>query len=110
MLCLLAIDLLLASFYFNVGDLLPYSTIRYLGILNDNNMLADDNVYYRDIDLDHADFALDLAHPFQLCGPLRLGFRQLDNKCWLASPLYMLTITDPQLARKLAGDTVITLK
>lgn len=110
MLCLLAIDLRLASFYFNVGDLLPYSTIRHLGMLDGNNMLADDNVYYRDIDLDHADFALDPTRSFQLRGSLRLGFRQLDNERWPASPLYTLTITDPQLARKLAGDTVITLK
>ncbi|MDA4747701.1 virulence factor SrfB, partial [Enterobacter hormaechei] len=47
---------------------------------------------------------------FQLRGPLRLGFRQLDNERWPASPLYTLTITDPQLARKLAGDAVINLR
>lgn len=75
MLCLLAIDLRLASFYFNVGDLLPHSTIRHLGMLDGNNMLADDNVYYRDIDLDHADFALDPTSYFQQCSPLRLWFR-----------------------------------
>ena len=110
MLCLLAIDLRLESFYFNVGDFQPYSTIRHLGMLDGNNMLADDNVYYRDIDLDRADFALDPAGSFQLRGPLRLGFRQLDNERWPASPLYTLTINDAQLARKLAGDAVITLR
>jgi len=110
MLCLLAIDLRLESFYFNVGDFQPYSTIRYLGMLDGNNMLADDNVYYRDIDLDRADFALDPAGSFQLRGPLRLGFRQLDNERWPASPLYTLTINDAQLARKLAGDAVIGLR
>jgi len=110
MLCLLAIDLRLESFYFNVGDFQPYSTVRHLGMLDSNNMLADDNVYYRDIDLDRADFALDADNCFQLRGPLRLGFRQLDNERWPASPLYTLTITDAQLARKLAGDTVISLR
>ncbi|CAI2530080.1 Uncharacterized protein conserved in bacteria, putative virulence factor [Serratia liquefaciens] len=110
MLCLLAIDLRLESFYFNVGDFQPYSTVRHLGMLDGNNMLADDNVYYRDIDLDRADFALDPAGCFQLRGPLRLGFRQLDNPRWPASPLYTLTITDPLLARKLAGDAVISLR
>ncbi|PJN91898.1 virulence factor SrfB, partial [Bacillus sp. mrc49] len=79
-------------------------------MLDGNNMLADDNVYYRDIDLDRADFALDPAGCFQLRGPLRLGFRQLDNPRWPASPLYTLTITDPLLARKLAGDAVISLR
>jgi hypothetical protein len=110
MLCLLAIDLRLESFYFNVGDFQPYSTIRHLGMLDSNNMLADDNVYYRDIDLDCADFALDPDSSFQLRGPLRLGFRQLDNPRWPASPLYTLTITDAALARKLAGDAVISLR
>ena len=110
MLCLLAIDLRLESFYFNVGDFQPYSTIRHLGMLDSNNMLADDNVYYRDIDLDCADFALDPDSYFQLRGPLRLGFRQLDNPRWPASPLYTLTITDAALARKLAGDAVISLR
>lgn len=110
MLCLLAIDLRLESFYFNVGDFQPYSTVRHLGMLDSNNLLADDNVYYRDIDLDRADFALDADNCFQLRGPLRLGFRQLDNERWPASPLYTLTITDAPLARKLAGDTVISLR
>jgi hypothetical protein len=110
MLCLLAIDLRLESFYFNVGDFQPYSTIRHLGMLDGNNMLADDNVYYRDIDLDRADFTLDPSGGFQLRGPLRLGFRQLDNERWPASPLYTLAITDPQLARKVAGDATIGLR
>ena len=43
-------------------------------MLDGNNMLADDNVYYRDIDLDRADFALDPAGSFQLRGPLRRAF------------------------------------
>ena len=77
-------------------------------MLDGNNMLADDNVYYRDIDPDRADFALDPAGSFQLRGLLRL--RQLDNERWPASPLYTLTINDAQLARKLAGDAVITLR
>ncbi|CAI2517903.1 Uncharacterized protein conserved in bacteria, putative virulence factor [Serratia ficaria] len=110
MLCLLASGLRLGSFYFNVGDFQPYSTLRHLGMLDGNNMLADDNVYYRDIDLDRADFTLDPHGRFQLRGPLRLGFRQLDNPRWPASPLYTLTIADTQLARRLAGDAVISLR
>lgn len=110
MLCLLASGLRLGSFYFNVGDFQPYSTLRHLGMLDGNNMLADDNVYYRDIDLDRADFTLDPHGRFQLRGPLRLGFRQLDNPRWPASPLYTLTIADAQLARRLAGDAVISLR
>ncbi|VEA73659.1 Uncharacterized protein conserved in bacteria, putative virulence factor [Serratia rubidaea] len=81
MLCLLALDLRLGSFYFKAGDFQPYSTLRYLGMLDARQSLSDANIYYRDIDLDRRDFSLD-ARAFSLHGPLRLGFRQLDNERW----------------------------
>ena len=109
MLCLLALDLRLGSFYFKAGDFRPYSTIRYLGMLDARQSLSDDNVYYRDIDLDRRDFMLD-NRAFTLRGPLRLGFRQLDNARWPASPLYSLHIVDTQLARRLAGSAVLQIR
>lgn len=109
MLCLLALDLRLGSFYFKAGDFQPYSTLRYLGMLDARQSLSDANVYYRDIDLDRRDFSLD-ARAFSLRGPLRLGFRQLDNERWPASPLYSLQIVDAQLARRLAGNAVLQVR
>ncbi len=110
MLCLLALDLRLSSFYFRAGDFQPYSTIRYLGMLDADSVLSSSNVYYSDIDLDQPDFALDRKTSFQIRGGLCLGFRQLDNDRWPASPLYSLTITDQALARKIAGDSVLRVK
>lgn len=109
MLCLLALDLRLGSFYFKAGDFQPYSTIRYLGMLDAQQALTADNVYYRDIDLDAAEFMLDAAR-FPLRGPLQLGFRQLDNDRWPATPLYNLSIVDAQLARRLASNDVLHLR
>lgn len=110
MLCLLSLDLRLNSFYFKAGDFQPYSTIRYLGMLDSNNALTAENVYYSEIDLDQPDFQLDQQVSFQMRGPLCLGFRQLDNDRWPASPLYTLSISDHKLARRIAGDNVLTLK
>lgn len=110
MLCLLSLDLRLNSFYFKAGDFQPYSTIRYLGMLDSHNALTADNVYYSDIDLDQPDYQLNQQVSFQMRGPLCLGFRQLDNDRWPASPLYTLSISDHKLARRIAGDNVLTLK
>ncbi|OVZ92941.1 virulence factor SrfB [Yersinia frederiksenii] len=110
MLCLLALDLRLAGFYFKAGDFQPYSTIRYLGMLDNSDALTDENVYYRDIDLDSADYTLPSEVRFQVRGTLCLGFRQLDNDRWPASPLYSLSIVDQELARKVAGDSVLHVR
>ncbi|MGM3172568.1 virulence factor SrfB [Dickeya lacustris] len=110
MLCLLALDLRLPGFYFKAGDFEPYSTVRYLGMLDNGNTLTTDNVYYNDIDLDDADFTLNAQPGFEVRGSLCLGFRQLDNERWPASPLYSLSIVDPELARKVAGDSVLRVR
>jgi len=110
MLCLLALDLRLSSFWFRAGDFEPYSTIRYLGVLDDNAMLSDDNLCYREIDLDSSSFALDRKSSFRIRGNVCLGFRQLENERWPASPLYSLSINNPQLARKVAGESVLRIR
>ncbi|WP_312111206.1 virulence factor SrfB [Pantoea septica] len=110
MLCLLALDLRLNSFWFRAGDFEPYSTIRYLGVLDENQALTDDNLCYSDIDLDDRGFALDRKSSFRIRGNVCLGFRQLDNDRWPASPLYSLTLNDAQLARKVAGESVLRVK
>ncbi|CNH54294.1 virulence factor SrfB [Yersinia pekkanenii] len=110
MLCLLALDLRLSGFYFKAGDFQPYSTIRYLGMLDSSDALSKDNVYYRDIDLDSTDFTLSSDVRFQVRGSLCLGFRQLENDRWPASPLYTLSIVDQALARKIAGDSMLHVR
>ena len=110
MLCLLALDLRLSSFWFRAGDFEPYSTIRYLGVLDENQALTDDNLCYSDIDLDDQGFALDRKSSFRIRGNVCLGFRQLDNDRWPASPLYSLTLNDARLARKVAGESVLRVK
>jgi hypothetical protein len=58
MLCLLAEKSRLNNFFFRTANFKPYSTIRYVGMLDGNNVIKDSNVAYRDVDLDSADFQL----------------------------------------------------
>ncbi|MEQ4694523.1 virulence factor SrfB [Providencia manganoxydans] len=111
MLCLLAENSRLLNFYFSIGNFRPYSTVRYLGMLDSHNTLSDDVVYYRDIDLDRPDYQLDEQTSFEARGAVRLGFRQLNNARWPASPLYTLRIKNPKLAQKLSVENgVIRMK
>ncbi|CQH00190.1 putative virulence factor [Yersinia enterocolitica] len=79
-------------------------------MLDSNDALTDENVYYRDIDLDSTDFTLPSDVRFQVRGTSCLGFRQLDNDRWPASPLYTLSIVDQELARKVAGDGALYVR
>ncbi len=79
-------------------------------MLSSSHTLTTENVYYRDIDLDSADYKLPSDVHFQLRGSLSLGFRQLDNDRWPASPLYTLSIVEQELARKIAGNSVLSVK
>ena len=110
MLCLLALDLRLSSFWFRAGDFEPYSTIRYLGMLDENQALTDENLCYSEIDLDDPGYVLDKKRSFRIRGNVCLGFRQLDNDRWPASPLYSLTLNDATLARKVAGESVLRIR
>ena len=106
MLYSLAGDLRLPHFNFKAADIQAYSTVRYLGILEDDS-LYDENIWYRDIDLDSPQGTLDSERAFPVRGNVRLGFRQLDNARWPATPLYTLTINSPQLTKAVAGDSVL---
>ncbi|WP_017346086.1 virulence factor SrfB [Pantoea sp. A4] len=110
MLCLLALELRLNSFWFRAGDFEPYSTIRYLGILDESATLSEQNTCYHALDFDDAQHQLDPQASLTVNGSVCLGFRQLENDRWPASPLYSLTINDAALARKVAGVSTLQVK
>nr|WP_318381668.1 virulence factor SrfB [uncultured Enterobacter sp.] len=111
MLCSLALDLRLPRFNFKAADIGAYSTVRYLGVLDNTvNTLRDENVWYQDIDLDKPGAKLDARLHFPLRGNVTLGFRQLANARWPATPLYTLSINSPDLAKAIAGDGVLNVR
>ncbi|MBB3103008.1 virulence factor SrfB [Azomonas macrocytogenes] len=106
MLCLLSRSLRLPNFFFRVAALKPYSTLKYLGLIDNNNVVKDSNVYYRGIDLDDPEYELPES-TFDMRGTMRLGFRQLSNERWSAAPLYTLSIENQKLREEVASKGLV---
>lgn len=106
MLCFLSKNLRLPNFYFRSSNMDLYSTVKYIGLLDNLNMIKKENVYYQDIDLDNPDYDFpDLS--FEIRGTTRLGFRQLEVERWPASPIYILTIENSEVAKRLSAEGVV---
>lgn len=95
----------LPNFFFRSDDFQPYSTLRYLGMMDDNGIIKSEDVYYSDINLDDPDYELSEA-AFEMRGTMRLGFRQLEAQRWGAAPLYTLTFADDELSNKIFGNVL----
>ena len=109
MLCLLSRNQRLPNFFFRSAVFRPYSTLKFLGMIDDNNVLKEANVYYRDIDLDNRDYELPDT-TFDMRGTLRLGFRQLGSERWSAAPLYILSILDEKLKQRVSQGEVLKVR
>ncbi|WP_312937057.1 virulence factor SrfB [Pseudomonas sp.] len=109
MLCLLSAQRNVSNFYLSVARLKPYSTMRHIGKLDENNLIIDHDVFYRDVIRSDANGneTLQLHDPseegprLRVLGKIRLGYRQLLAQRWVASPLYVLELTASG-SRKLA--------
>lgn len=106
MLCFLSKNLRLTNFYFRSTKIDLYSTVKYIGLLDNLNMIKNENVYYHDIDLDNPDYDFPDTS-FEIRGTTRLGFRQLDAARWPASPIYILTIENDNVAKRLSADGIV---
>jgi len=89
------------NFFFRANQLKIYSTVRQVGLLDQNNTIKDADVYFRDVDLDSAEYQLPDT-PFEMRGRMILGFRQLDAERWGGSPLYLLDFA-PDYTQQTAG-------
>lgn len=106
MLCFLCKDMRLTNFYLRSMVMTAYSTVKYIGYLDNNNVIKDSNVYYHDIDLDNEDYDFPDTS-FEVRGDTRLGFRQLNVERWVASPLYMLSIESREWKAMLNNEGVV---
>ncbi len=90
------------NFFFHANAFCSYSTVRTIGLLDQNMTIKDEDVYYRDVDLDNADYDFPEDVDFEVRGRMVLGFRQLNAARWGASPLYMIDFAggDDNKARK----------
>jgi hypothetical protein len=99
MLCLLGQGRL-PNFAFRANVFRPYSTIRYLGMIDRNRIIKSADVYYSDVDLDNPEYLLPETG-IPMTGVMRIGYRQLAAERWGAQPLYLLDFADDAVRRAL---------
>ncbi len=90
----------LPNFFFRSNAFKPYSTVKYMGQMDENSIIKSSSVYYSDIDLNNPDYELPDTS-FEMRGLMQLGFRQFDVERWGASPLYTLSFNDENARKKL---------
>ncbi len=103
MICKVGGERRIPNFNFMANAFKVYSTVRYLGLIDQNLVLKDSDVYYRDINLDDEDYELPEI-PFQVRSRMVLGFRQLESERWPASPLYVLDLSDDAKKKLMKGE------
>jgi len=110
MICLLSKDGKVPNFYFRSGSFKPYSTVRYLGRIDNTNTIEEAAVYYRDINIDADEYEFP-DESFTVPGTLPIGYRQINAARWPAAPLYVLTIDDAKVRQKvISSETTVMVK
>jgi hypothetical protein len=91
MVCKVGGERRIPNFNFLANAFTAYSTVRYIGLMDQNMIIKQEDVYYRDVRLDDGDYELP-QEPFEVRARMVLGFRQIDSERWPASPLYVLDL------------------
>ncbi len=98
----------LRNFTLRTGRLSMRSTARYIGKMDNNGQIREENVLLRNLDLDGppaADVAFEIA--FQTV--TQLGFRQLPLARWTATPLYSMEFANPDDAHRMELPLTVTI-
>ncbi|HOT82964.1 MAG TPA: virulence factor SrfB, partial [Candidatus Defluviicoccus seviourii] len=103
MICKVGGERKIPNFNFLSNAFTAYSTVRNIGLMDQNMIIKDEDVYYHDVRLDAPDYVLPDT-PFEMRGRMVLGFRQLDNARWGGSPLYVLDFKDKAKERLARSD------
>ncbi len=90
----------LPNFFFRSNAFKPYSTVKYIGRMDENGIIKTDNVYYADVDLNNPEYELPDS-TFEMRGLVQLGFRQFAVERWGASPMYILSFNKEEARKKL---------
>ena len=90
------------NFFFHSNTFRSYSTVRYIGLLDQNMTIKDEDIYYGGVRLDDPEYTLPEDVGFEVRGRMVLGFRQLPVARWGGSPLYLIDFAggDDNKARK----------
>ncbi len=98
----------LRNFMLRTGKLAMRSTARYIGKMDNNGQIRDENVVLRNLDLDGPP-AQDVGFKLQFQTLTQLGFRQLPIARWTATPLYMMEFANPDDAHRMELPLTVTV-
>jgi hypothetical protein len=77
----------------------PISTARYIGKIDTEQQIKDQDVYYADVDLENPEEGLPPTKvPF--ANKVVIGFRQLPLERWPATQMYVLDYRDDKAAQR----------
>ena len=94
LICSLAEAATLESFHLPQGAFSLISTANYIGVIRpDGSMASSDILFSRDA---KGSLGQNSSKAHNFTGATRLGFRQLDDEHWTATPLYTLQLPETQ--------------
>ena len=87
----------------------PVSTARYIGKIDAEQQIKNQDVYFSDVDLEDVEEGLpDTTAPF--ANKVVIGFRQLPLERWPASQMYVLDYRDDRTAQRLRSGDPLQVK
>ncbi len=89
MVCKVGGERRIPNFNFLANAFTAYSTVKFIGLMDQNMVIKQEDVYFRDVCLDDPDYELP-EDAFEVRARMVLGFRQIDSERWPASSLYVL--------------------
>jgi len=98
----------LRNFMLRTSKLSMRSTARYLGKMDNNGQIREENIVLRNLDLDGPP-AQDVAFKIAFQTVTQLGFRQLPIARWTATPLYLMEFANPDDAHRMDLPLTVTV-
>ncbi len=98
----------LRNFMLRTSKLSMRSTARYLGRMDNNGQIREENIVLRNLDLDGPP-AQDVAFKIAFQTVTQLGFRQLPIARWTATPLYLMEFANPDDAHRMDLPLTVTI-
>lgn len=98
----------LRNFTLRTAKLSMRSTARYIGKMDNNGQIREENVLLRNLDLDGPP-AQDVAFTVAFQTVTQLGFRQLPLARWTATPLYQMEFANPDDAHRMDLPLTVTV-
>lgn len=91
------------------SDLLQYrSTTRFIGSIDNEGRIRDEDVFYKNVNLDEEDYEFE-GDGVTFSNTMKLGFRQLPIERWPATQMYALNFADDAAAERLRASTPLTV-